>query len=180
MSFYKKMVSVCAAVALSTSIIPVIPVSADTGMTRYEAERQYTGGWADVVQNSIASGGYVVERIGGKSTDIGTVVFKIWAEEAGTYNAKLGYISKKDSDFYVRVNWYAWDTGNDTKFTTTASNSVQTQEMTLKLNAGWNDVKIYSTKGITDDGTDYRISVDYLDVDTEGYTLPNITTQRQR
>ena len=42
MSFYKKMVSVCAAVALSTSIIPVIPVSADTGMTRYEAERQYT------------------------------------------------------------------------------------------------------------------------------------------
>ena len=175
MSFYKKMVSVCAAVALSTSIIPVIPVSADTGMTRYEAERQYTGGWADVVQNSIASGGYVVERIGGKSTDIGTVVFKIWAEEAGTYNAKLGYISKKDSDFYVRVNWYAWDTGNDTKFTTTASNSVQTQEMTLKLNAGWNDVKIYSTKGITDDGTDYRISVDYLDVDTEGYTLPNIT-----
>ena len=26
MSFYKKMVSVCAAVALSTSIIPVIPV----------------------------------------------------------------------------------------------------------------------------------------------------------
>ena len=105
MSFYKKMVSVCAAVALSTSIIPVIPVSADTGMTRYEAERQYTGGWADVVQNSIASGGYVVERIGGKSTDIGTVVFKIWAEEAGTYNAKLGYISKKDSDFYVRVNW---------------------------------------------------------------------------
>ncbi len=55
------MVSVCAAVALSTSIIPVIPVSADTGMTRYEAERQYTGGWADVVQNSIASGGYVVE-----------------------------------------------------------------------------------------------------------------------
>ena len=75
MSFYKKMVSVCAAVALSTSIIPVIPVSADTGMTRYEAERQYTGGWADVVQNSIASGGYVVERIGGKSTDIGTVVF---------------------------------------------------------------------------------------------------------
>ena len=39
----------------------VIPVSADTGMTRYEAERQYTGGWADVVQNSIASGGYVVE-----------------------------------------------------------------------------------------------------------------------
>ena len=74
MSFYKKMVSVCAAVALSTSIIPVIPVSADTGMTRYEAERQYTGGWADVVQNSIASGGYVVERIGGKSTDIGTVV----------------------------------------------------------------------------------------------------------
>ena len=39
MSFYKKMVSVCAAVALSTSIIPVIPVSADTGMTRYEAER---------------------------------------------------------------------------------------------------------------------------------------------
>jgi len=98
MSFYKKMVSVCAAVALSTSIIPVIPVSADTGMTRYEAERQYTGGWADVVQNSIASGGYVVERIGGKSTDIGTVVFKIWAEEAGTYNAKLGYISKKDSE----------------------------------------------------------------------------------
>lgn len=89
------MVSVCAAVALSTSIIPVIPVSADTGMTRYEAERQYTGGWADVVQNSIASGGYVVERIGGKSTDIGTVVFKIWAEEAGTYNAKLGYISKR-------------------------------------------------------------------------------------
>lgn len=35
MSFYKKMVSVCAAVALSTSIIPVIPVSADTGMTTF-------------------------------------------------------------------------------------------------------------------------------------------------
>ena len=35
MSFYKKMVSVCAAVALSTSIIPGIPVSADTGMTLY-------------------------------------------------------------------------------------------------------------------------------------------------
>ena len=145
MSFYKKMVSVCAAVALSTSIIPVIPVSADTGMTRYEAERQYTGGWADVVQNSIASGGYVVERIGGKSTDIDTVVFKIWQRKPGTYNAKLGYISKR-VDFICQSKLVCMGYRKRHKITTTASNSVQTQEMTLKLNAGWNDVKIYSTR----------------------------------
>ncbi len=115
-----------------------------------------------------------MKRIGGKSTDIGTVVFKIWAEEAGTYNAKLGYI-EKGFRFLCQSKLVCMGYRKRHKFTTTASNSVQTQEMTLKLNAGWNDVKIYSTKGITDDGTDYRISVDYLDVDTEGYTLPNIT-----
>ncbi len=61
MSFYKKMVSVCAAVTWHINNSGHTGF-ADTGMTRYEAERQYTGGWADVVQNSIASGGYVVNH----------------------------------------------------------------------------------------------------------------------
>ncbi len=158
-----------AAVFISMSITAanVSAVNAEE-VTRYEAEKQYTGGWAAVGEYADASGGAAVERIGGTNTDIGTVVFKVWASVAGEHTVKVAYRSERNSHFYIRVNYSAWDTANDTYVAVSGSEEFQTVTVTEYLNSGWNDIKIYSTKGIIN-GTDYRIAVDYIEINDTAY-----------
>lgn len=173
----KKIISAALTAAMVTALFPTGILAADEACV-YEAESAYTGGWAVRADDSAASDGAVVTHVGGTNTDIGTVVFDVWADSAGEYDCVIAYRSREDSSFYVRVNWDGWDPSNDDKVTTTAGEDIVTVTRKIQLNKGWNKVKIYSLEGIEKSNgkisKDKRIDIDKITVNTAGRKLDGI------
>ena len=173
-NYMKKLIIAAAVAAVICSAGAYSSYAADS--CTYEAESAYTGGWAVRLDDPSASAGAVVTHVGGTNTDVGTVVYNVWAETSGDYKCEFYYRSREDSSFYIRVNYPAWDSANDEKVTTSANSSIVSVEKTLYLNKGFNTVKVYSLEGIDKNASkDRRLDMDKLVVYTKGYTMSGIT-----
>lgn len=137
-----KKISVVMSMIIFLSCFSGIAVNADLIYTVYEAERAYRGGYATVVKNNNASGGAVVENIGGPNTDVGTVVFEdVYVEYAGSYSVEITYMPVTSGTFYISAN-----NSSQTSITLgNPQNEFVTKTASLKLKEGYNEVKIYST-----------------------------------